>query len=238
MMTVSMKSTTLATLLALAGCAASTPGAQPQDMSKAQHEQAAASHEQAADPHGAAYNPAAAVGTEKCGDPRRPCWTSVSNPTEQHKADAEKHRKMAADHRGAAQALRDAEAKSCSGIADSDRDISPFDRREDITNVAPYKTATPVGPKQQAEKLHGAVVTFRAVQGMTGEWFQRIVDCHIARNASLGNEMPEMTYCPLNVKGAKAKVSSTGNGFTVTVESDDPATAQEILKRAQALSGK
>jgi hypothetical protein len=33
-------------------------------------------------------------------------------------------------------------------------------------------------------------------------------------------------------------VSSTGNGFAVTVESDDPATAQEILKRAQALGGK
>jgi hypothetical protein len=236
MITLSPKSMTIASLFALAGCA-STPGAQPQDMSKAQHEQAAAAHDQAADPHAAQYSPAASVATEKCGDPRRPCWTSISNPTEQHKTEAEKHRKMAADHRAAAQALRDAEGRSCAGIADSDRDMSPFDRREDVTNVAPYKAATS-GGKQQTDKLRGAVVTFRAVQGMTGEWLQRIVDCHVARNAALGNEMPEMASCPLNVKGAKAKVSSTGNGFAVTVESDDPASAQEILKRSQTLAGK
>jgi hypothetical protein len=235
MMTPSIRSSTIVAMLGLAGCA-STPGAQPQDMSKAQHEQAAAAHDQAADPHASAYSPAATVAAEKCGDPRRPCWTSISNPTEQHKADAEKHRKMAVDHRAAAVALRDAEARSCSGIADSDRDMSPFDHREDVTNVAPYNMPEQGGPasKQQKTKLSGAVVTFRAVQGMTGEWFQRIVDCHIARSASQGNEMPEMASCPLNVKGAKAKVSSAGNGFAVTVESDDPATAKEILKRAQA----
>jgi hypothetical protein len=207
-------------------------------MSKAQHEQAAAQHDQTADPHAAAYNPAASVATEKCGDPRRPCWTSVSNPTEAHKADAEKHRKMAADHRAAAQTLRDAEAASCSGIAESDRDVSPFDHREDITAATPYKTKTPAGAKQQTEKLQGAVVTFRAVQGMTPEWFQRIVDCHLARNAAVGFSVPEMPYCPLNVKGVRAKVSSTGNGFAVTVESDDPSAAQEVLRRAQALAGK
>src|SRR5690349_21106778 len=123
---VTLRNATLATLFGLAGCA-STPGAQPQDMSKAQHEQAAAQHERTADPHAAQYNPAASVVTEKCGDPRRPCWTSISNPTDAHKADAEKHRKMAADHRAAAQALRDAESTSCSGIAESDRDVSPFD---------------------------------------------------------------------------------------------------------------
>jgi hypothetical protein len=206
-------------------------------MSKAQHEQAAAQHDQVADPHAAAYNPAASVVTEKCGDPRRPCWTSASNPTEAHKADAEKHRKMAADHRGAAQALRDAEGTSCGGIADSDRDVSPFDHREDITSVTPYKTK-PAGSKQQTEKLQGAVVTFRAVPGMTAEWFQRILDCHLARNASVGFSVPEMPYCPLNVKGVRAKVGSTGNGFSVTVESDDPTVAQEVLRRAQGLASK
>jgi hypothetical protein len=232
-----LNTTILATLLGLAACA-STPGAQPQDMSKAQHEQAAAQHEQAADPHAAQYNPAASVATEKCGDPRRPCWTSTSNPTDAHKADAEKHRKMAADHRAAAQALRDAESTSCSGIAESDRDVSPFDHREDVTSVTPYKAKSPVGTKQQTEKVQGAVVTFRAVPGMTAEWFQRIVDCHLARNASLGFSVPEMPYCPLNVKGVHAKVSSTGNGFAVTVDSDDPNAAQEVLRRAQALTSK
>jgi len=31
-------------------------------------------------------------------------------------------------------------------------------------------------------------------------------------------------------------VSSTGNGFAVTVESDDPTAAQEVLRRTQALT--
>jgi len=40
---------------------------------------------------------------------------------------------------------------------------------------------------------------------MTAEWFQRIVDCHLARNASLGFSAAEMPYCPLNVKGVHAR---------------------------------
>jgi hypothetical protein len=54
----------------------------------------------------------------------------------------------------------------------------------------------------------------------------------------MGFNMPEMATCPLSVKGAKAKVGSTGNGFAVTVESDDSGSAQEILRRAQALASK
>jgi hypothetical protein len=239
MITQTFRTTTLAALLGLAGCA-STPGAQPQDMSKAQHEQAAAAHEQEATPHAQSYDPAASVDLTKCGDPRRPCWTQVSNPTQQHKSDAEKHRKMAADHRAAAQALRDAEGRACGGVPDIDRDTSPFDRREDITGATAYNVPAPgaAGVKQGVTKLHGAVVTFRAVPGLTAEWLQRVVDCHVARNASMGFNMPEMATCPLSVKGAKGKVASIGNGFAVTVESDDPDSAQEILRRAQALAGK
>jgi hypothetical protein len=237
MLTQTFRNSTIVVLLGLAGCA-STPGAQPQDMSKAQHEQAAAQHEQAAGPHAASYDPNAKETKERCA--RGGCWTLETNPTAEHKAEAEKHRKMAADHRAAAQALRDAEARSCSGISDTDRDLSPFEHREEITGVTPSSAAGPksVTPKQQTPKLQGAVVTFRAVPGMTAEWLQRVVDCHVARNASMGFDMPEMSFCPLAVKGARAKVASTGNGFAVTVESDDPAAAQEILRRAQALVGK
>src|SRR5579859_8138955 len=178
MITQSFKNMTFAALLGIAGCA-STPGAQPQDMSKAQHEQAAASHEQMAEPHAQQYDPAASVEKQKCGDPRRPCWTWLANPTDEHKADAEKHRKMAADHRAAGQALRDAEARACAGVPDVDRDMSPFDHREDITGVTAYNTPAQGGAerKQGVTKLQGAVVTFRAVPGMTAEWLQRVVDC-------------------------------------------------------------
>ena len=141
---------------------------------------------------------------------------------------------MAADHRSAAQALRDAEAQTCVGIGDTDRDMSPFNHREDIASVAPY--FQPPIVKQSTQVLAGAVVTFRATPGMTEQWLHRVVDCHLARNASLGFDIPEMRHCPLAVKGARATTSARTNGFAVTIEADESAAAQEILKRAQGLS--
>jgi len=44
-----------------------------------------------------------------------------------------------------------------------------------------------------------------------------------------------MPYCPLVPKGAKAKVTSAGNGFAVNVSADDSAAVAEIQKRASAL---
>lgn len=217
---------------ALLACA-STPGAKPQDMSAAQHEQAAAAHEAMATPQPAQGSANVQPMTGGC-DGKNPCWTSMSSPTEQHRSDQKKHMQMAADHRAAAQALRGAEAQYCSGISEADRDMSPFYHREDITSVQPAMAPSPRG-KGTPDHLTGAVVTFRAVPGLTAEWLQRIVDCHVARNNALGNDVPEMAYCPLVPKGVTAKVSSTGDGFAVTIESQDPNTAKEVLRRAQAL---
>jgi hypothetical protein len=81
----------------------------------------------------------------------------------------------------------------------------------------------------------GTVVTFRAVPGMTAEWLQRVVNCHLARNASLGHAVPEMPECPRVPRGAQARVRSTGDGFAVEIRSDDEAAAREILARARRL---
>lgn len=233
-----MKFHILATLAfgssALIACATTTPGARPSDMTAAQHEEAAQAHEAEATQHTEQYDPKAQKKTTECENmDLAPCWTSISNPTDQHLADAKKHRKMATDHRAAAQALGGAEAQACVGISADDRDMSPFNHREDITGVQPayvHRTG-----KNAGDDLVGATVTFRAVPGMTTQWLQRAVDCHIARNNAVGNDMPEMPYCPLVPKGVTAKVTSTGNGFAVTIESQDPNTAKEVLRRAQSL---
>jgi hypothetical protein len=225
--------------LALAACA-STPGARPSDMSSAAHEQAAAAHEAEATPHATQYDPNATatqtsgIGCAKAYNSGKPCWTSATNPTQQHLDDAQKHRKMAADHRAAAQALRTAEAQSCAGVSDDDRDISPFYHRQEITKVEPAYMAGS-GGKGTPKMLGGAVVTFRAVEGLTAEGLQRIVDCHIARNNSLGNDVPEMSYCPLEPKGVSATVSTAGDGLAVRIDAKDEKTAKEVLKRAEAL---
>jgi hypothetical protein len=227
----------------VAGCAASTPGARPHDMSQAAHSEQAAAESTEADEHAGQYDADAKAKAEECRARLRTdtpttggqvCWTAVTNPTEEHLRVAAEHRKHAEAHRAASTALRDTEARACAGIDPDDRDISPFDRVEDIASVSPLTEETGT-VKTPRPRTAGAVVIFRAVPGLTAEWLQREVDCHLARNASLGHVAEAMPNCPLVPKGASAKVESTGSGFKVTVRSDDDASAKEILERATRL---
>lgn len=225
------------------GCSAATPGAGPHDMSAANHEQAAAAHQRAGDQHAAEYDRTKREDVERCSVSRRnvaasantdACWTSVRNPTAEHARQAAEHRRHAADHRAASASLRDTEAVSCKGLGALDRDMSPFVHREDIAGVTPL-TEPGGNLKLPTTEVKGAVVTFRAIPGMTAEWLQRLVDCHVARNAALGHAVPEMPDCPLVPKGVSARVSSTGDGFSVTIQADNPAGAREVLARAERL---
>ena len=207
-------------------------------MSAAHHDSMAASETTAASVHGAEYNPGAFVRTERCGARSgggydTGCWTSVTNATAEHLDEAKKHHQMAADHRAASQALRDAEARACVGLPDLDRDMSPFEHCEDIASVDPLVTAG--SGKASTSRMMGATVVFRAVPGMTAPWLQRVVDCHLARNAALGHDVPEMPYCPLVPKDVSAHVAETNAGFAVAVRSDDSDAAREVLRRAHAL---
>jgi hypothetical protein len=214
------------------GCAAD-PGTKPHDMSQAQHEAMAKEEDQAAEGHAAQHDSTATAKATECSG-KGGCWTSVSNPTAQHAEDAKRHQELARKHRAASSALAAAEAQACAGIPEEDRDVSPFYHREDIESVSPLVDEFKSG-KGVVKKEIGATVVFRAVPGLTAEWLQRDVDCHLARSAAMGHEMPEMSYCPLVPKGAKAKVASAGNGFAVNVSADDPATVAEIKKRAASL---
>jgi len=191
----------------------------PSQMSATHHEEAAQRDDAAAD---------AAQATCGSGDPQldRPCWSRAS----EH---AGEHRRMAEEHRAAARALLDAEARACAGIDEADRDTSPFDHRDDIASVARLSETVTVG-HGTSEHLVGATVVFRAVRGMTAEWLQREIDCHLARNDAVGHDMPEMPSCPL-VPAQSAHARSTGDGFAVDIRGSDDAAAQEILRRAESL---
>lgn len=225
------------------GCSGATSGAQPHDMSAEQHQAQARVEDEAASAHARQYHPGAAVGRWRCAVggagarrdlPPDVCWTSLVNPTARHRREAEEHRRHAAEHRAASSALTEAEARACIGISPGDRDMSPFEHREDITSVAPLVLAEAhARTRLPAERILGAAVTFRAVEGMTAEWLQRLVDCHLARNASLGHEVPEMPACPLVPRGVEAEVTSAGNGFVVSVRSSDPRVAAKIIERAK-----
>ena len=159
-------------------------------------------------------------------------WSSKTDLTEEEKQHIAKHRKEAAEHRAAAKSLRDAEASACGGIAEEDRDISPFYHRQDITSVSEIRPGGEWDETRQQTEI-GARAVFRALPGVTAEWLQRVADCQIARAAAVGYEMPEMSYCPLALRGVKAHVSSTGSGFAMDVTTSDPEVGKEIIVRMQ-----
>lgn len=205
-------------------------------MSAAQHEAAAAQEEDQTSEHGAQHDPSAQTTQENCTVGRgRVCWTDTSNPTEEHKIESAEHRDLAAKHRAASQALKDAEASACVGISDHDRDMSPFAHAGDIQSVSKLSEDAAPTARTKLKRDAGATIVFRAVPGLTAEWMQRIVDCHLARNSAVGHDMPEMASCPLVPRGAKATVRSVGDGFAVDVHGDDAATAAEIWRRAQLI---
>lgn len=212
--------------LTLLACSPATPGAKPSDMSASDHARAAAEHDRAA-----TFPPA---GTETCSGGRvvdptvsGACWTQGDDQTEAH-------RRMAADHRAASAALREAEAKACVGVGPNDRDESPLAHRADLLGVEPLlsRTSSSRGPTAHTD---GVTIFIRAVPGLTAEYLQRLVSCHLARNASMGFAMDEMSFCPLAVKGASATVASAAGGFRVDVRGDGDAATKEILLRANAL---
>lgn len=231
----------LALVPLLAACGG-TPGTKPHDMSTAGHEQAAREREasianveqdcQQKRRNQLTTGPGVptSAATEPAGTPYTPCWQA----TDRRVVDA--HARAAAEHRAASAALRDAESRVCTGIAPEDRDMSPFEHTADIASVEPLVEPAQYGrTSAPRNKAVGAVVTFRAVPGLTAEWLQRTIDCHLARNAALGHVVPEMPDCPLVPRGVKATVRSIGNGFAVEIRGEDEATVRDIRERAERL---
>lgn len=227
---------TLAGVL-LAGCASS--GTEPHAMTPGQHEAAARNEEQSAKEHSALYDPSPYIPpTFRCpfstGLTCYQSWTSVQNPTEAHLAEGKRHAELAAKHRAASQALREAEGRACKNVPEGDRDVSPFYHREDIVSAGPFTEPLSLG----ARRTVGAEVVFSALPCMTAEWLQRAVDCHLARNAVLGDATMEMPYCPLAVPHVTATVRSAGNGFAVDVSSVDEKSVKEVIARVERLTGR
>jgi hypothetical protein len=141
---------------------------------------------------------------------------------------------LAARHLARAQELRGFERQLCAGIADPDRDLGPFAHPELIDRVEPilerlFAKAPPNVPV-------GAIIHLRATPGMTEEWLQRIVDCHLAHHAVLGETFAAHSACPmLATEPPQIRVRSTGNGFAVYIRSSS-LYADEILQRSRALT--
>ena len=217
--------TIIATAVAFAASCAS--GRMPSPGSATEHDAAARGNMALADAH-----ERAASEMRPCADLENVfdiCWTHWDTTQEHHYAE-QRHRRLAAAHAAQAAALRRAESEACAGIADSDRGISPFLRLTDIAR------ADLLDPADARDELTIPVlrVVYGRVPGLDAANLERLIDCHLARNAALGHEVPEMDDCPLVPPGVDAKVTQRGGEVSVTITTDEPHFA-EVFARAQRL---
>ncbi|HVY49013.1 MAG TPA: hypothetical protein VHB21_24150 [Minicystis sp.] len=222
-------------LLFVSFACASTPAPHAPAMGAAAHEAEAAAHERAAAEEAAAFESSLGRWRTRClpnavEGADVPCWTRRENPTQEHLDRAAAQRRLAAEHRAAAQTLRDAEARACAGVPEGDLSTSPLQRSADILTVEPLLSW---GPPKPFGTLEGAAIVLRAVPGLTYDYMRQLVACHLARNAAMGFALPEMASCPLSVPGATATVEASDGGFRIEVRGDD---AEEILARAHRLA--
>ncbi len=219
--------TRYAMLLALATLIACKPTVRSTDVSTAEHRAAAQTEEELAAEHQANFDPNAKEfrEPEDCAigpvAPEETCWSVLVNPTSAHKSEAAEHRARAKEHRKAAARLEKAEDRACAGLAEYDRDLSPFFHAQDIESVA-------VGGD-------GVVVVFRHVRGLDREKLQRMLACHLARNAALGHEGPGMDYCPLVPAGVVAEVDDRTKKLQVTVRAEQPTAKQQLRHAGEVL---
>jgi hypothetical protein len=130
--------------------------------------------------------------------------------------------------------LAQAEATACGGISEIDKDMSPFAHREDIESVAQLFEQKETARKV-VKTLQGARIAFRPVPGLTPARLQRLLDCHLSRNAVMGHQVGEMDYCPLVPRDVAATVGARGGRLFVDVQSENGASAQEVWARAMKL---
>lgn len=211
-------------LATIVGTGCATAGTRPHEMAAKQHEQAATTAEREATEHAARFDPAQARSiTTRAG------ITEV-NPTGEHRRYAAKLRSEAADHRGAARTLREAEARACSESTGGHPDLAPFFEFQEVDRVTPLYVSN-----GRYGALRGASITLKKADGVTAESVQSALACHLARNAALGFEAPEMGHCPLAARGVRATAREQDGRVVVDVSASSAAVAEAVLARAELL---
>ena len=219
-------------VLSLMPACASVPS-----MSADEHDQAAASERATAQRERAQYDPTATEQTTRCasygagtdmlsGDVPA-CWHEETNPTDPHLAEARRHERIAASHVTASKRLRDSEEAACVGVSEPDRHASPFSHQKDILSLSFDADAS--------GKPLGVTYVFAPIPGLNAAGFKRLLDCHLAIDAELGNDVAERDDCPLVPRGVRAEVVPTGQGFRVILRADSNAATEEMVRRAQRL---
>jgi hypothetical protein len=96
-----------------------------------------------------------------------------------------------------------------------------------------------IGPRTHVDDPNvppgeGARIVVAAQPFVTSAWLQKVVDCHVARRAALG-QAAGASRSPLDVAGAKIIVSAEPGTLAINIASTDRQAAREVLSRSLAL---
>lgn len=142
--------------------------------------------------------------------------------------------RMAADHRRAAVALRDAEEKACTGLPPEERAADPFGPSR-VVAVEPLDGADRVG--DVPPDVRGALVRLLPREGETPDVLKARVECAFAHGAVIGFERKDPARPPYSVPGVSVSVRPEPNAPVVELRTEDPRNAKvllDALRRAQA----
>lgn len=137
-------------------------------------------------------------------------------------------------HEAAAQRLREAERAACVDVAEVDRDEWPFARPDRIAGVDMLRGR--IFPKHPEQSV-GIALSFRAEPGMTQQWLARVIECHLAHHAVVGDAAERGSTCPLSLEGVTVAVGSTPTGFLVSITSRDLGAARSLVETGRKLVG-
>jgi len=128
----------------------------------------------------------------------------------------------------------DAEAdQACASIPAAEQNVCPVQR---TTVLGARELRTPLDPKGYLTSSAGAVVYLLAAPGLTSEWLGHLVECYQARTAEAGNALQARESCPLAEPESSYAISSTRNGFAVSIRSPHSEAAKRIFEVSQRLA--
>lgn len=193
--------------MTLIGCGGA-PGTTPDDMSAAEHRQAAEEHDREAEHHASQYDPEAA--TQQQSD-IADFIVDVYNPTAAHESAAAHHADVASQHRRAAATLEAFEESECGSFPASTRRLCPL-----------------LGQLAGVENVENGV-RFEFRDDVNTDAVHAHIACHVAFARARGRE--GMDHCPMYVEGARAVRDDAGRTMLVT---DTPAAIESLQRRAAA----
>jgi hypothetical protein len=121
----------------------------------------------------------------------------------------------------------------CALIPEAEQNVCPL---QHTAVLGARELKAPIDSKGYVFAPAGAVVYMVAAPGLTREWLGHLVECYQAKTAMAGNALQARESCPLAEPGSSYSISSTGDGFAISLRSSDPDAAKRIIEASERLA--